>query len=133
MRASVWQIGDTANGDPSDLAAFPDVPAMLDTHLWMMGLLVGSKHMVEAHQETDEGGKELLRALLGHATTTPSFQYFHPWEAGDLLIWDNTQVLHHSMPYDNNGVNVRYRTQARMVWEAEWSVASRVAPATSAA
>ena len=125
VRASVWQIGDFANGDPSDLAAFPDVThPMLDTHLLDDGpiLYVGSKHMgVEAHGETDEGGKELLRALLDHATTTPSFQYFHPWEAGDLLIWDNTQVLHHSMPYENNGVNVReyYRTQARMVWKAE--------------
>ena len=35
--------------------------------------------------------------------------------AGDVLVWDNTQTLHHSMPYDNDGANRRelYRTQAR--------------------
>ena len=40
--------------------------------------------------------------LLAHATS-PSFQYFHAWEAGDVLIWDNSQTLHQSMPYDNDG------------------------------
>ena len=39
-----------------------------------------------------------------------------PLTAGDVLVWDNTQTLHHSYPYDNDGTNKRelYRTQARM-------------------
>ena len=52
--------------------------------------------------ETPEAGKLLLNMLLEHATS-PSFTYFHAWEAGDVLIWDNSQTLHQSMPYDNDG------------------------------
>ena len=35
--------------------------------------------------------------LLEHATS-PAFTYFHAWEAGDVLIWDNSQTLHQSAP-----------------------------------
>ena len=65
--------------------------------------------------ETPEAGKRLLNMLLAHATS-PAFQYFHAWEAGDVLIWDNSQTLHQSMPYDNDGRARReyYRSQARI-------------------
>ena len=54
--------------------------------------------------------------LLTHATS-PSFTYVHAWEVGDVLGWDNTQVLHRPFPYDNDGKNVRelYRSQAWML------------------
>ena len=44
------------------------------------------------------------------------FTYFHSWDKGDVLVWDNTQTLHHSFPYDNDGSTKRelYRTQARI-------------------
>ena len=48
--------------------------------------------------------------------TSPSFTYFHAWDAGDVVVWDNTQTLHHSMPYDRSSPDVvreLYRTQAR--------------------
>ena len=65
--------------------------------------------------ETDEAGKALLSMLLTHATS-PSFTYVHAWEVGDVLVWDNTQVLHRPFPYDNDGAARRelYRTQARL-------------------
>ena len=65
--------------------------------------------------ETPEAGKALLTMLLMHATS-PSFTYFHSWDSGDVLIWDNTQTLHHSFPYNNDGTAKRelYRTQARL-------------------
>ena len=65
--------------------------------------------------ETPEAGKRLLNMLLAHATS-PAFQYFHAWEAGDVLVWDNSQTLHQSMPYDNDGRARReyYRSQARI-------------------
>ena len=65
--------------------------------------------------ETPEAGKLLLNMLLEHATS-PSFTYFHAWDAGDVVVWDNTQTLHHSMPYDRSSPDVvreLYRTQAR--------------------
>ena len=50
------------------------------------------------------------------ASGSPAFQYFHAWEAGDVLIWDNSQTLHQSMPYDNDGHARREyaRSQARI-------------------
>ena len=42
-----------------------------------------------------------------------------------MLLWDNTQVLHHSFDYENDGTNVReyYRTQ---YWPAAGAVATQV-------
>jgi taurine dioxygenase len=49
-------------------------------------------------------------------TSPSSFTYFHAWDVGDVIIWDNTQTLHHAMPYKNDGTAKRelYRTQARL-------------------
>jgi len=118
IRTSVRQIADFAKGDEEDLAAFPDAEhPVLDAH-WMDGgplLYVGSPHMEVVGLETAEAGKALLTMLLMHATS-PAFTYFHAWDVGDVLVWDNTQTLHHSFPYDNDGSAKRelYRTQARM-------------------
>ena len=42
--------------------------------------------------ETAEAGKALLTMLLMHATS-PAFTYFHAWDVGDVLVWDNTQAI----------------------------------------
>ena len=93
------------------------VHPLLDTHYLDSGplLYVGSPHMKVHGLETPEAGKALLNMLLMHATS-PAFQYFHVWDAGDVVVWDNTQTLHHSMPFNNDGHARRefYRTQARM-------------------
>lgn len=44
-------------------------------------------------------GAELLRELLTHATRT-EFVYVHEWQAGDLLIADNRNLLHCATWYD---------------------------------
>ena len=110
-------IADFAKGDEEDLARFPDARhAVVQPHGLDGGptLYVGSPHMRVEGLETDAAGRDLLTMLLKHATS-PAFTYFHAWDAGDVLVWDNTQTLHHSMPYDNDGTNRRelYRTQAR--------------------
>ena len=43
-------------------------------------------------------GEKLLQELL-EWTTQPKFVYRHEWTPGDLLIWDNTGVLHRAEPY----------------------------------
>ena len=65
--------------------------------------------------ESPEAGRALLDMLLMHATS-PSYTYFHAWNVGDVIIWDNTQTLHHAMPYHNDGTVKRelYRTQSRL-------------------
>jgi len=111
-------IADFAKGDPEDLAKFPlAIHPLIDTHFLDSGpiLYLGSPHMKVFGLETPEAGKELLETLLAHATA-PAFTYYHSWEVGDVVIWDNSQTMHVSKPYSNDGTNRRemYRTQARM-------------------
>lgn len=36
---------------------------------------------------------ELLERLVAH-TRDPAFQYFHKWEEGDMILWDNWRAMH---------------------------------------
>lgn len=56
-----------------------------------------------------EEGQALLRELL-EFTTQPAFVYRHEWSLGDLLIWDNTGVLHRAEPYPADSGRMMHRT-----------------------
>lgn len=36
---------------------------------------------------------ELLKRLVAH-TRDPQFHYFHKWETGDMVLWDNWRAMH---------------------------------------
>lgn len=46
-----------------------------------------------------EEGRALLADLL-QETVAPERVWRHSWSVGDMLIWDNTGVLHRATPYD---------------------------------
>lgn len=54
-------------------------------------------------------GEELLQELLAWATQ-PRFVYRHEWSVGDLVIWDNTGVLHRAEPYPLDSGREMHRT-----------------------
>lgn len=54
-------------------------------------------------------GQKLIQELL-EWTTQPKFVYRHEWTRGDLLIWDNTGVLHRAEPYPMDSGRVMHRT-----------------------
>ena len=56
-----------------------------------------------------EEGRALIRELI-EWTTQPRFVYRHEWDVGDLLIWDNTGVLHRAEPYPMDSGRVMHRT-----------------------
>lgn len=56
-----------------------------------------------------EQGQALLSELLEWATQ-PRFVYRHRWSVGDLLIWDNTGVLHRVQPYPADSGREMHRT-----------------------
>jgi alpha-ketoglutarate-dependent taurine dioxygenase len=56
-----------------------------------------------------EEGQKLLRELLDW-TTQPRFVYRHEWSPGDMLIWDNTGVLHRAEPYPPEAGRIMHRT-----------------------
>jgi alpha-ketoglutarate-dependent taurine dioxygenase len=54
-------------------------------------------------------GRELLADLLGRATA-PGFVYRHEWTVGDLVVWDNTGVMHRVEPYSSTSAREMHRT-----------------------
>ena len=54
-------------------------------------------------------GQKLLQELLDW-TTQSRFVYRHEWTPGDLLIWDNTGVLHRVEPYPLDCGRMMHRT-----------------------
>ena len=42
--------------------------------------------------------------------TAPDRVYRHEWEVGDLVIWDNTGVVHRALPYDAASPRDMHRT-----------------------
>jgi alpha-ketoglutarate-dependent taurine dioxygenase len=54
-------------------------------------------------------GRALLEQLLEWATQ-PRFVYRHEWSVGDLLIWNNTGVLHRVAPYPLDSGRMMHRT-----------------------
>jgi alpha-ketoglutarate-dependent taurine dioxygenase len=54
-------------------------------------------------------GRKLLEDLV-QWTTQPQLIYRHEWALGDLLIWDNTGVIHHVEPYPLDSGRLMHRT-----------------------
>ena len=54
-------------------------------------------------------GQQLLQELLAWATQ-PKFVYRHEWTRGDLIIWDNTGVMHRVEPYPLDSGRMMHRT-----------------------
>ncbi len=57
----------------------------------------------------EASGKGLLGDLLARATV-PERVYRHEWALGDLVIWDNTGVMHRACPYDPSSAREMHRT-----------------------
>jgi len=54
-------------------------------------------------------GSALLDRLLARATA-PGRVYRHAWSVGDMVIWDNTGVMHRACPYDPASAREMHRT-----------------------
>jgi alpha-ketoglutarate-dependent taurine dioxygenase len=53
--------------------------------------------------------RALLDELLAWSTQE-RFRYTHDWQVGDLVIWDNTGMLHRALPYDASSERTLGRT-----------------------
>lgn len=56
-----------------------------------------------------ERSRELLDELLAWSTR-PEFVVRQTWHKGDLVIWDNTGMLHRAMPFEPSSVRLLHRT-----------------------
>eukprot|EP00409_Alexandrium_fundyense_P006593 CAMPEP_0195049826 /NCGR_PEP_ID=MMETSP0347-20130606/60949_1 /TAXON_ID=2932 /ORGANISM="Alexandrium fundyense, Strain CCMP1719" /LENGTH=78 /DNA_ID=CAMNT_0040078643 /DNA_START=54 /DNA_END=290 /DNA_ORIENTATION=- len=58
-------------------------------------ILQGMEH------ETQEMQKASWASLVDEAVSAGEV-YHHVWEDGDVVVWDNSQLLHRSNPYDKS-------------------------------
>ncbi|WP_109524807.1 MULTISPECIES: TauD/TfdA dioxygenase family protein [Nocardia] len=56
-----------------------------------------------------ESSRALLDELLAWATQE-RFCYTHDWQVGDVVVWDNTGMLHRALPYDPASERTMQRT-----------------------
>jgi taurine dioxygenase len=61
----------------------------------------------------DQAALDLVAGLMEHAVQT-KYEYRHPWQYGDFVIWDNRSVIHKANPdYDMNERRYLYRLMLR--------------------
>ncbi|MGW0172661.1 TauD/TfdA dioxygenase family protein [Rhodococcus sp. NPDC003322] len=104
-----------ANPDPTDKqrAAWDRVPTREHPLVWTRAngrksLLLGATagHIVG---RPEEEGRALLDRLLDWSTQ-PRFALRHHWQRGDLVLWDNTGMLHRAVPYAPTSPRLLHRT-----------------------
>src|SRR5690606_6983155 len=98
---------------PQNLAYWASIPDRTHKLVWThktgrKSLVIGchADHIVGMGIEE---GRKLLQELLARATQ-PRFTYRHEWSVGDMLIWDNTGVLHRAEPYPADSGRLMHRT-----------------------
>ncbi|HEY8527612.1 MAG TPA: TauD/TfdA family dioxygenase [Acidimicrobiales bacterium] len=98
---------------PEQRAAWAKAPAREHPLVWTRrdgrrSLLIGATAGEVVGRPADEG-RALLDRLLGWATR-PDFVLRHRWRRGDLVIWDNTGMLHRAEPYAASSRRLMHRT-----------------------
>ncbi|MBL7502073.1 TauD/TfdA family dioxygenase [Frankia sp. CNm7] len=104
-----------ANPDPTpkQRAAWERAPSRVQPLVWTRGngrrsLLVGATTDHVVGMAADES-RALLDRLL-EWSTQPRFTLRHQWRQGDLVVWDNTGMLHRAQPYTAQSRRLMHRT-----------------------
>ena len=98
---------------PQTAAHWDSIP--LQTHALVWTHATGRKSLVIGCHASHVVGMDpaesdaLLDELMAWVTQ-PRFTYRHEWTVGDLLIWDNTGVLHRAIPYPIGSGRMMHRT-----------------------
>ncbi|MDH6247743.1 TauD/TfdA family dioxygenase [Mycobacterium sp. OTB74] len=71
-------------------------------------LLIGATAGQIVGMNADDS-RALLDEVLAWATQ-PQFVLHHQWRVGDLVVWDNTGMLHRAIPYEPTSRRLMHRT-----------------------
>jgi alpha-ketoglutarate-dependent taurine dioxygenase len=98
---------------PAERASWDRVPAREHPLVWTRrngrkSLVIGATAGEVVGRPAGEG-RALLDRLLEWATQ-PQFTIRHSWRVGDLVIWDNTGMLHRAQPYGESSARLMHRT-----------------------
>jgi alpha-ketoglutarate-dependent taurine dioxygenase len=99
--------------DAKEVAAWRRVPAQQMSLVWQRrdgrrSLVIGATADHIVGLPADESAA--LLAELTEWSTQPRFRYTHEWRHGDLVVWDNTGMLHRALPYDVSSQRTLHRT-----------------------
>jgi alpha-ketoglutarate-dependent taurine dioxygenase len=104
-----------AHPDPTDeeRAGWDRVPTRVHPLVWSRrdgrkSLLLGATAQELVGMDPDEG-RALLRRLE-EWSTQPRFVVRHHWHRGDLVVFDNTGLLHRAMPFEPTSPRLMHRT-----------------------
>lgn len=87
----------------------PKVQPLVWTHRsGRKSLLLGSS--ADWIEGMDKAEGQALLAELHEWTVQPKFVYRHEWTVGDMVIWDNTGVLHRVEAYPDDSGRMMHRT-----------------------
>jgi alpha-ketoglutarate-dependent taurine dioxygenase len=76
------------------------------------GLYIG--HLFAKIKDLPQDESDHIISQLAKEIENQAHQYIHKWTVGDLLIWDNTSVMHRGMGGYKDYKRLLYRTQAFM-------------------
>jgi len=98
---------------PGERAGWDRVPAREHPLVWTRrngrkSLVIGATAGEVVGRSAAEG-RALLDRVLEWATQ-PRFTIRHQWHVGDLVIWDNTGMLHRAQPYGEHSTRLMHRT-----------------------
>ncbi|HXK24691.1 MAG TPA: TauD/TfdA family dioxygenase [Myxococcota bacterium] len=106
---------ERANPEASEeeRASWNRVPARVHPLVWKRrdgrkSLLLGAT-AAEVVGWRREEGRALLDRLL-EWSTQPQFVLRHHWRRGDLVLWDNTGMLHRALPFEPTSRRLLHRT-----------------------
>lgn len=104
-----------ANPEASDeqRSGWNRIPARIHPLVWTRqsgrrSLVVGATAGTVVGWPADRS-RELLNRLLEWCTQ-PAFSLRHHWRRGDLVMWDNTGMLHRALPFEPSSVRLMHRT-----------------------
>ena len=115
VRHSFAAAQSRANPDASgeERATWDRISSRRHPLVWTRGtgrksLLLGAT-AAEVISLNDEEGASVLNQLLEWATQR-RFILRHRWQRGDLVIWDNTGMLHRALPFEPTSRRLMHRT-----------------------
>jgi len=101
------------NPTPEELAKWNRAPSREHPLVWThrdgrKSLLIGAT-AGEIVGLSQQDGRAVLDRILAWATRS-QFVLHHQWRVGDLVVWDNTGMLHRATPYEPTSRRLMHRT-----------------------
>ena len=76
-------------------------------------LYLSPNHTTAIENMSEADGRALFDALMDHALQ-PENIYTHDWRNGDVLLWDNSRLLHRREAFDGRVARLAKRTTVYM-------------------